>query len=324
MNRRWEHPDEWANGLPEQPEPFWTSFFKLPGDWSNLAIFCLFSPADIHVYDSQGRHVGVDEKGEVEKQIPGAVYITPDGTLYKTIIIPNANVSQGYRLVANGTGSGIMEIKAQVPDTENKCKRYLEYTNVPVSATTSARVNIIPGITLPEMAAIRANHMRDRVTKLELDSDGDEVFELESIPGNFVEKKAAPMGLLKANIDIEPDTLALSGAVGEKSVTAYIELPEGYNPEDIDISTVRLMGDIPAWEGPIDVVDHDQDGIYELMVRFDRQLIIDYLEGRGWVEGRVSLFLTGTVGGRSFRGVGSILAAGDAVRQIEDDQAGLK
>lgn len=190
-NRTWAHPDEWAGELPEYPDPFWTSLLKLPGDWFNRAFFCLFCPADIHVYDSQGRHVGIDEKGRLEKQIPGAVYINPEGTDYKTIVIPNADVSQGYTLIVNGTGSGTMEIKAQVPDAKTKLKRYLEYTDVPVSATTTARVKIKPGIPLPPITT-QSDSIRDTITKLELDGDGDGVFELESTPGDFERQSEQP------------------------------------------------------------------------------------------------------------------------------------
>lgn len=297
-NERWEHPDGWAAGLAEYPQPFWTSFFKLPGDWFNRAFFCLFSPANIHVYDSLGRHVGVNKRGEIEKQIPGAVYITPEGTQYKTIVIPDADISQEYMLIVNGTGLGTMELKTQVPDAKKRVKRYLEYTNVPVSATTTVRVKIMP----------------DRTAKLELDSDGDGAFELESAPGNFEEKKVV-LSALKANIDIEPDTLNLTSVAADKSIIAYIQLPKGYNPKSIGISTVRLMKDIPAWEKPIDVVDHNQDGIYELMVKFERQLVIDYLKRTGQIEGRVSLTLTGVVDGRMFEGIDTILVIGGKIKQ---------
>jgi len=313
---RWEHPAEWAAGLPEYPEPFWTSFFALPGEWFNRAFFCLFSPADIQVYDSQGRHVGVNEKGELENQIPGAVYIAPEGTQYKTIVIPNADVSQGYTLIINGTGSGTMEIKAQVPDARNRVLQYLEYTNVPVSPTTTARIKIIPGEPLPRITP-QGNSVRDTRTKLELDTDGDGIFEIVSAPGNL-EKQKVVSSVLKAEIDIEPDTLDL-GVSQQRFLTAYIELPKGYNPKSIDVNAVRLMEDIPAWERPIEIVDHDQDGIYELMVNFDRPLVIKHLVNRGQVDGKVSLVLTGVVDGRPFEGADTILVRSGEPKEVQQE-----
>jgi len=188
ISQKWEHPGQWADRLPEYPKPFWTAFFKLPGDWDKLAFFSLFSPATIHVYDSLGRHVGVNEKGELEKQLPDAVYITPEGTQYQTIIIPGADVSREYTVVVSGTGKGTAEIKTQVPDAARKVKRYLEYRNVPILPTTVARIKIAPDIPLPP-AAPGIGNVRDTVTRLELDTDGDNRFEIESVPGQFIPRE---------------------------------------------------------------------------------------------------------------------------------------
>ena len=309
-NQKWEHPDEWAAGLPEFPNPFWTAFFTLPGDWSNLAIFSLFSPADIHIYDSRGRHVGIDERGEIEKQIPGAVYINPEGTLYKTIIIPDADVSQEYMLIVEGTGSGIMDVKTQVPDIKNQVKRFGEYINVPISPTTIARIEIVSDILLP-LLAVKGDSVRDIITKLEIDDDGDGVFEIESKSGDF-EKNKGPSQMIEADIDIEPDTFDLSQEVREVFVTAYIELPEGYEPEDIKIDKVRLNNEVRAQEKPVDIVDHNRNGISELAVQFDRRELIEYLIDKELGNGLISLTLTGVVDGRKFEGTATILVIGNA------------
>ncbi|MDD4876021.1 MAG: hypothetical protein PHQ86_02660, partial [Dehalococcoidales bacterium] len=186
---RWGNPFEWANGLPEYPQPFWTDFLSILGDWVKLAVFSLFCPADVHIYDSQGRHVGFDNTGQFEKQIPGVIYIAPEGTDYKTILIPDADLSNEYTIVINGNGSGVMDIKVQVPDAESKIKHFLEYTNVPVSATTTARTTIKPIISalmqLPVSGDKQVRTIRDTATMLEIDSDGDGIFELEITPGIF-------------------------------------------------------------------------------------------------------------------------------------------
>jgi len=219
-NTKWEHPDEWASELPEYPDPFWTSFFKLAGDWFNRAFFCLFSPANIHVYDSQGHHVGLDENGELENQIPGAVYIAPQGTQYKTIVIPSADISYGYKLVMKGTGLGIMDIKIQVPDTKNNARHYLEYASVPVSATTVARVDIVP----------------DGVIRLELDSDGDGVFELESTPGKFEGKKVTPP-VIEAN----PARLSLEPVRAESEIdTPHEIVATVYDSESKPMTDIKV------------------------------------------------------------------------------------
>ena len=82
---------------------------------------------------------------------------------------------------------------------------------------------------------------------------------------------------IKARIDIDPDTLNLRSR--GKWVTCYIELSGGYDPRDINASTILLMdtlspelnlkyGFVKSEESYI--VDHDNDGIMERMVKFDR------------------------------------------------------
>jgi hypothetical protein len=183
---RWEQPVAWATGLPEYPKPFWTSFLTKLGDWTRLAVFSLFSPAELNVYDAQGNHVGLDEKGMPVTEIPGSLYINPEGTDYKIILIPDADSSNQYRMEIKGTDNGTMDLKAQVPEEGIEVKKFIKYTGVPVSPKMVARANIQP-TDRTKLAApgITAEFARDTSTKLEIDSNGDGVFETESTPGSF-------------------------------------------------------------------------------------------------------------------------------------------
>jgi hypothetical protein len=85
-----------------------------------------------------------------------------------------------------------------------------------------------------------------------------------------------PCGLIEATVDIDPDTLNLKSK-GEW-ITAYIELPEGYDVNDIDVSTIYLVDTIPVdTSAPATVGDYDSDGISDLMVKFDRIAVVAYL-----------------------------------------------
>lgn len=117
--------------------------------------------------------------------------------------------------------------------------------------------------------------------------------------------------ILPATIDIDPDTLNLKSK--GKWVTGYIELFAGFSVADIDRSTILLDGLIPVdskWiEQPLDSVigDYDDDGIPDLMVKFDRQILIDYLEGQGVADGdAVTITVTGEVTGIAFVGTDTI------------------
>lgn len=82
--------------------------------------------------------------------------------------------------------------------------------------------------------------------------------------------------MVSAVIDIDPDTLNLKSK--GKWITCYIELPEGYDVADINLSTVILENTVYAEPAPAQIGDYDGDGIADLMVKFDRQEIINDLE----------------------------------------------
>ncbi|MCK4733338.1 MAG: hypothetical protein KAT65_12865 [Methanophagales archaeon] len=88
---------------------------------------------------------------------------------------------------------------------------------------------------------------------------------------------------IQATVTIKPESLNLKSK--GKWVTCYIELPDGYSVEDIDIDSVALTkinGDLPDpplyTVGPSGIGDYDDDGIPDLMVKFDSQELIPLLE----------------------------------------------
>lgn len=84
---------------------------------------------------------------------------------------------------------------------------------------------------------------------------------------------AKTSGATKATVETDPDTLNL-GSKG-KWITAYIELPEGYDVADINVSTILLNDTIPVdSEAPTAIGDCDGDGIPDLMVKFSRTDVI--------------------------------------------------
>jgi len=90
---------------------------------------------------------------------------------------------------------------------------------------------------------------------------------------------------LIATVDINPDTINLNRQ--GRWITAYISLPEGYNVNDIDRSSILLEGQFsPEWSN----IEGDT-----LMVKFDASLITPYLWDRlNHMGNRVSIELTVT------------------------------
>ncbi len=87
---------------------------------------------------------------------------------------------------------------------------------------------------------------------------------------------------IQATIVIDPDTLNLNSK--GKWITCYIELPGDYDVGDIEVSTIQLNDEVPAESRPTGVGDCDDDGIAELMVKFDRSAVQEILEAGDEVE----------------------------------------
>lgn len=115
-------------------------------------------------------------------------------------------------------------------------------------------------------------------------------------------------GPLLATVDIKPE--ALQKKSQGSPLTAYIELPGGYDVRKIDVTTVRVWHEadwVPADKKPASVGDYDGDGIADLMVRFDRKAVIEKLIGDLQPPAQVELWVVGVVatpgGLREFAGV---------------------
>jgi len=105
-------------------------------------------------------------------------------------------------------------------------------------------------------------------------------------------KMEAPVEAINACVDTDPDTLNL-GSKGNW-ITAYVELPEGYDVRNIDVSTILLNGTVPVNpSAPTAVGDYDGDGVPDLMVKFDKAAVSGLILSQGITSGNVVLTITG-------------------------------
>jgi len=119
-----------------------------------------------------------------------------------------------------------------------------------------------------------------------------------------------PPRIISADIDLDPNTLNLKSA--GKWVTCYIEFPEGFDVEDIDISTVKIskindeeITPLIAEAKPTGIGDHDSNGIPDLMVKFNRSTLESILSPADSVKIAVS---GKTIGELDFEGDDTIRA----------------
>ncbi|KKK78100.1 hypothetical protein LCGC14_2846950 [marine sediment metagenome] len=135
-----------------------------------------------------------------------------------------------------------------------------------------------------------------------------------------MELQTGAWGPIPATVDIDPDTLNPKSE--GNYVMAYIELPDGYDVGDIDLSTVtlRVAGTVgpdcfepsaadfvPAELSPTEVGDHDSDGIADRMVKFSRPDVLDLIEGKT-MDSLVTLVVSGQLlpSGTTFEGCDTI------------------
>lgn len=100
-----------------------------------------------------------------------------------------------------------------------------------------------------------------------------------------------PPPVITATIDIDPNTLNLRSK--GKWITAYIELPKGYNVADINISSILLNETISAQPKPVAIGDYDGDGVPDLMVKFNKTAVSKLILSKGLMTGNVTLTITG-------------------------------
>ena len=248
------------------------------------------SPVDALITAPDGRRVGFDfATGEVVNEIPGATYSGP-GTEPQVIIIPDG-LEGDYTIQLVGTTSGEYTMRTELLSIHRVIA--VTASDIPVAEETVHQYAI-------DWDALARGE--DGVT-VQVDSNGDGIFERTITSDSELTDDEFILQTQTA-IDIDPDTLTLK-AQG-KYVTAYIELPLGYNVTQIDVSTVSLNSIIPAMTRPTEIGDYDEDGTPDLMLKFDRSAVQAVVT----VGEQVDVTVRGEVGGIAFEGSDTIRVIG--------------
>lgn len=117
---------------------------------------------------------------------------------------------------------------------------------------------------------------------------------------------------IDATINIDPNTINLRS--NGNYITVYIELPAGYNPDDIDAASIKIVGvNGDELEQPISantrhakVGDEDRDNVQDLAVKFDRQKVEEEL-----AAGNATIGLQGLMkDGKEFYGEDTVKVTG--------------
>jgi hypothetical protein len=102
-----------------------------------------------------------------------------------------------------------------------------------------------------------------------------------------------PLYLTKipATVDVGPERINLRSR--GKWTPCHIELPEGYDLNDVNVSSIRLDDAVPAQASPTTIGDYDNDGVPDLTFRFNRTEIQKHMLSQGFEFGDIVLKVSG-------------------------------
>jgi hypothetical protein len=170
------------------------------------------------------------------------------------------------------------------------------------------------GSALAELSATDGTYTSGTFGLYEGSSHADFDNVMASVGGGCVAQGPVAM---EAELDFDPNTLNTKS--NGKYVTCYIELPEGFDPMDIDVATLMLNDAIPAEPKPTNIGDYDEDGIEDRMVKFDREDLVALLTSAANQSGTSggaefswngAADPSGTSGGAEFSAYGAADASG--------------
>jgi hypothetical protein len=115
------------------------------------------------------------------------------------------------------------------------------------------------------------------------------------LAGNSTDQSITFEVSIAAVVDLNPSTLNNKSSGGANSMTAYIELPPGYDPSLINAASIKLNVNgvfVDAQLAPTELGDYNGNNVKDLMVKFDRQKVIAAL---GSLSGDIKLTLSGSL-----------------------------
>lgn len=266
-------------------------------------------------------YAGVDEKCGPDQNLPGSDAI---GDTPRTISVSDED---GYPLMSHWTSDSSM-----VSTMVKKGSEW--YPLSMVSNSTISDVKVIPGkldftvagefgtsgyvravvpvgLNTTEMKVFLNHTMIDLPYPI-IAGNGTHYFVYFAFEFKSFYEVTILLAPIPATIDIDPDTLNLKS--NGQWITAYIELPEGYDVANIDVNSIALT--VEGQDFTVDpaastaIGDYDGDGISDLMVKFDRAAIRDHLgvvdidDGDKFYD--ITPTVTGNIAGTPFEGSDTI------------------
>ncbi|RJS73796.1 hypothetical protein CW696_00790, partial [ANME-2 cluster archaeon] len=161
--------EKYANSFAVTDARFSTNAIELWNAYqtANKVSGSLMCPGNLHAYDSQGRHVGVNSTGGIDLEIPNSYYSGPD--VEPEII--NIYTPQDDNItfcVDNATTTGMFNLTLE--KQMNMTMNTVYYLNMPITETTAVSIN--------------TNNSSNPDRTMEIDRDGDGIVDLTVNPNS--------------------------------------------------------------------------------------------------------------------------------------------
>lgn len=234
----------------------WEGYLIPYEEYAGSTVAILQSPGELRVYDEQDRVTGW-VNGTLRNDIPNS-------TIYENMIFLS-NIQGPYRYEIKGISGGYYTlIIANFTRTGDS-----------IAAFTASNITTTENSTHQYIVDWASLSQGEEGVTVQVDSDGDGIFENAFTSDSELNHDEFVLQT-EMTVDFDPNTLDLKSK--GKRVTVYIELPEGYDVADINVSTILLNNTIPVdVNASIAIGDYDNNSIHDLMVKFDRAEVISYI-----------------------------------------------
>jgi pimeloyl-ACP methyl ester carboxylesterase len=126
----------------------------------NGKIVSFHSPIELHIYDESGNHVGPDENGDIENEVPGVVYETIGDN--KFAYLPDGLT---YTIRGNATDDGVFDTRIQEV-SDGEVISTTVFSDIPLKSETQVTF----GIGSDSVHLIKLDHNADGIYEIDWDN----------------------------------------------------------------------------------------------------------------------------------------------------------
>ncbi|MCK4223768.1 MAG: carboxypeptidase regulatory-like domain-containing protein [candidate division Zixibacteria bacterium] len=131
----------------------------------------LGSPANLHIYDSQGRHTGINPEGGIDTEIPGSEFYVFEDIGQQLAFLPDPDLVGGYTIDVEGLADSVFDFNILYPNRADGNAYNVGYFEEITQEDALHRVNL---------------DVNNNWTMLN-DLDGDSIFESQTEPDSTAE-----------------------------------------------------------------------------------------------------------------------------------------